>query len=387
MSRIAALAAGLLLTTALAAEAEPLKIGFITTLSTPAGYLGEDARDGFALAIEEGGGALGGVEVELLVEDDNLKPGNGRQIAEKFLQAEDVTLFTGIIFSNVLGAALPAILENDGIYVSVNAAPSIFAGARCDADYYVASWQNDSLHESAGALANKLGYERMVILAPNYQAGRDALTGFKRLFEGEIVDEIYTSLDQSDFSAELARIRDAAPDAVFQFHPGGAGIAFIKQYEAAGLKEQIPMVLAAPSLEQRIIGAVGEAADGMRVTMHWNTDYDNETSQSFVAAYEEAYGRTPTIYAAQGYDAALLIGSALEAVGGDLGDHEAFRTAMLKADVALTRGDFAFANNQHPVQDWWEVVAEAGEDGQMRLVTKERVLEQHGDAYAADCPL
>ncbi len=376
----------MLLGSAAPALAEGVKIGFITTLSTPAGYLGEDARDGFTLALDLNDGTLGGVPVELVVEDDNLKPANGRQIAQKFA-GDGITLYSGIIFSNVLAATLPQILENEGIYVSVNAAPSIFAGARCDANYFVASWQNDNLHESAGALANKLGYKRMVLLAPNYQAGRDALTGFKRLFDGEVLDEIYTSLDQTDFSAELARVRDAEPDAVFQFHPGGLGIAFMKQYAQAGLKDAVPMVLAAPSLDPRILDAVGADAEGAAVTMHWNADYDNEVSREFVAAYRDAYSREPTIYAAQGYDTALLIGAALEKVGGNLEDREGFRSAMLEADAALTRGDFRFNNNQHPIEDWWEVRPERGDDGELRLVTKAKILDDHADAYAADCPL
>src|SRR5262245_44082335 len=368
------------------AQAE-VKIGFITTLSTPAGYIGQDARDAFLLAVAEEGGKLGGIPVRVLVEDDQLKPEAGKQIAEKYLESEKIKLLTGIIFSNVAIAAVPVVLESGAIYVSANAAPSPFSGKGCHKNYYVTNWQNDALHEAAGALAKKLGYKRMVILAPNYQAGKDALAGFKRLYGGNVVEEIYTTLNQTDFAAEMAKIRALKPDAVFQFHPGGGGIAFLKQYAQAGLKDQIPMVVAMPSLEARIAGAVGDAAIGVYGTSHWNADFDNAANKKFVAGFREKYKREPTPYAAQAYDAAKLIGEALKATGGKLVDTEAFRKAMLAAKPELTRGYFAFGPNQHPIEDWYEIRAEKGPDGKIVLKTGAKVLEKHGDAYSKDCKL
>lgn len=379
------LAGAALLALAGAGQAQ-VKIGFITTLSTPAGYLGEDARDGFLLAMSEEGGKLGGIPVELVVEDDKLKPADGKQIAEKFLQSDKIKLFSGLIFSNVAAAVVPGILEAGGIVVSPNAGPSNLAGKSCNANYYVASWQNDNLHESAGALAKKLGYKKMLLLAPNYQAGKDAIAGFKRLYGGEVIEEIYTALDQTDFSAEIAKIRAAKPDAVFQFHPGGQGIALLKQWAQSGLKDQIPMVVASPSLEQKIAGIVGDAAIGIATTSHWNSDFDNAANKAFVAGFKAKYNREPTMYASQAYDTAKLIGAALKETGGKL-DEKAFRTAMLKADVKLTRGAFKWGPNQHPVQDWYELKAEKGADGKVSLKTAGKVLEMHADAYGKDCKL
>jgi branched-chain amino acid transport system substrate-binding protein len=323
--------------------------------------------------------------VQPLIEDDKLKPGDAKQIVDKWID-DKVQLFTGTIFSNVAVAIVPSILEAGGVFVSPNAGPSNFAGKSCHKNYYVVSWQNDNLHESAGALAKTLGYKRMVILAPNYQAGKDALTGFKRTYDGQVLEEIYTSLDQTDFAPEIARIRAAKPDAVFQFHPGGQGIAFLKQWTQAGLKDQIPMVVASPSLEQRTVAAAGEAAIGVAVTSHWNTDFKNPESEAFVKAFTAKYGRTPTVYASQGYDTAKLIGAALKASGGKV-DSDAFRAAMLKADVKLVRGPFKFNINQHPVQDWYALKAVKGADGKVVLETAQKVLSQHGDAYASECKL
>jgi len=378
-------AASLLALMAGAAHAEPLKIGVITTLSGPAGYLGEDARDGMLLALEMGGGKLGGVEVEFVVEDDGLKPGNGRQIAEKFMQNDGMKLLTGIIFSNVAGATVPDIVDNGAIYISPNAGPSNLAGAGCHENYFVVSWQNDALHEAAGAAAKAKGYTKAVALAPNYQAGKDAIEGFKRMFGGEVT-EIFTQLDQTDFAGEMAQIRAANPEVVFQFHPGGLGIAFLKQYAQAGLQGQIPMVLSEPSTDAVVLAAVGDAAIGITATAHWNRDFDNAANKEFVAAWDAKYGRPITYYASQGYDTARLIASALEKTGG-LDDIDAFRAAVREADFESVRGDFKFGQNQHPIHDWYVLNIVAGPDGKPVAVTDSVILEDHGDAYADQCKM
>ena len=366
---------------------QPVKIGMITTLSGPGGYLGQDIRDAFKLAIDLEGGKLGGVPVELVVEDDALNPGQGKQIAEKMLKTDGIKILTGIVFSNVAGATVPDIVDSGALYVSPNAAPSNFAGKECNANYFVVSWQNDSLHESAGQYATNLGYKKAFILAPNYQAGKDALTGFKRMFKGEIAGEVYTRLDQTDFAPEMAQIRAANPDVVFQFHPGGLGIAFLRQYQQAGLLGKIPMVLAEPSLDATTLKAVGESALGLSVTAHWNSDFDNAANKKFMEAWTKAHNRAPTYYASQGYDAALAIASALKATGGKT-DVPALRTALAKADFQSVRGAFKFGPNQHPVQDWYALKVEKGADGTPVLkTTGTKVLSNHGDVYAKDCKL
>ena len=344
-------------------------------------------RDAFNLAIELEGGKLGGAPVQLLVEDDALKPGQAKEIAERFMKTEKIKLLTGIIFSNVAGATVPDILDNGGIYVSPNAGPSNFAGKECHKNYFVVSWQNDTLHESAGQNATNLGYKKAMVLAPNYQAGKDSIAGFKRFFKGEVVGEIYTRLDQTDFAAEMAQIRAAKPEVVFQFHPGGLGIAFMRQYAQAGLLAEVPMVVAAPSLDSVILKAIGDAALGVNISSHWNSDFDNASSKKFVAEFQKKYNRMPTYYASQGYDTALAIAAALKATGGKVDNADAFSAAMRKADFQSVRGSFKFGANQHPVHDWYSLKVEKGADGQLGIVTKGKVLEAHGDFYAKDCKI
>lgn len=365
---------------------DPVRIGFITTLSTPAGYLGEDARDGFNLAIKQGNGTLGGVAVETIVEDDGLKPANGKQIADRLL-ADDVKLFTGVIFSNVLTAIAPSIAQGDSFYVSVNAGPSPFAGKRCMKNYFVGSYENSALHAAGGAAANELGYKRVALVAPNYQAGRDALAGFKREYKGEVVAELYTKLDQNDFSVEMARLRDLKPDAIYEFHPGGLGINFAKQYAASGLGETIPMILPVFSMDNRMLKATGDSAEGLYTVALWSQNLDVPANKAFVEAFQKEYGRMPTHYAATAYDTANLIGSALKAVDGDISKTDAFRNAMRKADFNAVRGNFKFDTNQHPIQDYYLMKLERDGNGNLTPNVVRKVMEMQEDVFKSECEM
>ncbi|MEA1914695.1 MAG: ABC transporter substrate-binding protein, partial [Campylobacterota bacterium] len=286
--------------------AQPVKIGMITTLSTKAGYLGEDIRDGFKLAIAQGDGKLGDVPVELLVEDDGRKPGKGKQIAQRFMKKEKVQILTGIVFSNVAMAVVPKVVKSNVFYVSPNAGPSALAGKGCHENYFNVAWQNDNLHEAVGQYVTGKEFKNVYLIAPNYPAGKDAITGFKRFYKGNIAGEVYTTLGQSDYAAELSALKAKKPDAVYFFLPGGMGINFIKQYAQAGLNKTLPLFGPAFSFDERILKAVGDAAVGVINGSSWSADLDTATNKEFVAAFKKAYGRTPTLYASQGYDGALL---------------------------------------------------------------------------------
>ena len=365
---------------------EPVRIGFITTLSTPAGYLGEDARDGFNLAVKQGGGKLGGVAVNVIAEDDGLKPANGKQIVDRMV-ADGIRLFSGPIFSNVSTAIVPSITGAGGFFVSPNAGPSPFAGSRCDINYFVTSFENSAVHAAGGAAANELGYKKVVLLAPNYQAGRDALAGFKRLYKGEVLAEIYTKLDQSDFSIEMARIRDMKPDAIYQFHPGGLGINFAKQYAASGLNKTIPMVLPVFSMDLRMLKATGDAAEGLYTVALWAPSLDVPGNAEFVKAFEAEYGRTPTHYAALAYDTANSIGAGLKANGGDMSKADVFRDAMRKAEFQSVRGNFAYDTNHHPIQDYYLIQIVRNDKGELAPKVVRKVLEKQNDFFAAECKM
>ena len=369
-----------------ASAEDPVKIGMITTLSGGGSSLGIDIRDGFQLAIDQEGGSLGGISVELLVEDDARNPGKATQIADEFLKRDEVDIVTGIVWSNLAMAVVPKVTKAGVVYISPNAGPSALAGANCHANYFNVAWQNDNLHEAVGQHVKDQGYKKLYILAPNYPAGQDALTGFKRFYQGELAGEVYTKLGQKDYAAEIAAIRAAEPDAVFFFLPGGMGISFLKQFQQAGLTGEIPLFGPAFSFDQGILGAVGDAALGVVNSSQWNKDIDNPANQDFVADFQEAYGRLPSLYASQGYDAARLIASALKATGGNLDDQQALLDAIKKAEFDSVRGAFAFGNNNHPIQDIY--VRQVVQEGDI-LTNKilKVALTGHSDAYAKDCKL
>lgn len=366
---------------------EPVKIGMITTLSTNAGYLGEEIRDGFQLAIDQEEGKLDGIPVELLVDDDGRKPEKAKQIAERFVKRYGVKIMTGIVFSNVAIAVVPKLVQQDVIYVSANAGPSLLAGKGCHKNYFNVAYQNDNLDEVVGKYVSDAGFKNVYLLAPNYPAGKDHLAGFKRYYKGAIAGEVYTKLGQSDYAAELAALRAAAPDAVFFFLPGGMGINFIKQYAQAGLNRTIPVFGPAFSFDERLLQAVKDAAVGVKNGSQWTHDLNNPANRQFVDAFRKAYGRTPTLYASQGYDAARLLGSALKQVGGDVSDMDAIRDAIRKADFETVRGKFKFSTNQHPIQDIYirEVVKDA--DGNYTNKTLKKVFTDHSNVYIPECKM
>jgi branched-chain amino acid transport system substrate-binding protein len=376
---------GMIATQALASE--PVKIGMVTTLSTKAGYLGEEVRDGFKLAIDQEGGMLGGVPVELLVEDDGRDPGKAKQISDRFMKRDNVKIMTGIIFSNVALAVVPKVVRSDVLYISPNAGPSALAGKGCHENYFNVAYQNDNLDEVVGKYVNDAGFKNVYLLAPNYPAGKDHLAGFKRYYKGNISGEVYTKLGQSDYAAEIAALRAAGPDAVFFFLPGGMGINFIKQYAQSGLNKTIPVFGPAFSFDERLLGAVGAAALGVKNGSQWSHDLDNPANKKFVADFRAAYDRTPTLYASQGYEAARLIGSALKNVDGDVSKLEQMRTALRKAEFESVRGQFAFTTNQHPVQNIY--IREVVEDGRGGFTNKtlEAVFTGHGNAYVDACKM
>ncbi|KHA50872.1 ABC transporter substrate-binding protein [Sulfitobacter geojensis] len=373
-----ALALGLAMPAAADGHGGKVKIGLITTLTGGGAGLGVDIRDGFLLAIKQAGNE----GIEVVVEDDQRKPDIAVQLADKMIQSEKVDIMTGIVWSNLALAVAPAATAQGKFYISPNAGPAQLAGKGCHANYFNVAWQNDAQHEAAGAHANKLGFKNAYILAPNYPAGKDALTGFKRMYEGELAGEQYTKLGQTDYAAEIAQIRASGADGIFFFLPGGMGISFLKQYADSGI--ELPVVGPAFSFDQTILGAVGDAAMGIHNTAQWSPDLDNAANKAFVETFKAEYGRIPSLYASQAFDSANLIVSA--AAKADVADTDAFRAALLEADFASTRGDFKFGNNQHPIQDFY--VREVIKDGDVYTnKILELALEDRQDVYAADCKL
>ncbi|MEW6151463.1 MAG: ABC transporter substrate-binding protein [Bradyrhizobium sp.] len=379
-------AATLLLGTAMtpALAQEKIKLGVIVTLSGPAAALGQQVRDGFALAVKDLGNKMGGRDVEIVVVDDELKPDAAVTKVKGLLEREKVDFVVGPIFSNILQAIHRPITESKTFLISPNAGPSTFAGKDCNPFFYVTSYQNDQVHEILGKVAQDRGYKRMYLMVPNYQAGKDSVAGFKLDYKGEIVEESYMPLNTLDFQPELSKISSQKPDALFTFMPGGLGVNLVKQYRQAGLADSIP-VLSAFTVDESTLPAQQDAAVGMFGGANWAPNLDNPQNKKFVAAYEAAYNSVPGTYAFQAYDTAMLIDSAVRAVKGDLSNKDAVRAAIKKADFTSLRGAFKFNTNGYPIQDFYLTKVAKRPDGKFQTEIVQKVFENYGDRYAKDC--
>ncbi len=375
------------LTVSLGAFAQaPVKIGFVTELSGPQAGLGQDQYDGFMLHVERNGGKLGGVPVQVFKEDSQLKPEVAVQIVRRLIDQEQVSIIAGMTFSNIMMAVHKPVTDRGVFLVGTNGGPSPIAGAQCSPYQFMTSFQGDATAESHAQYANERGWKRMYLMAPNYQAGKDFISGFKRKFKGEVVNEVYTPLNQPDFSAELTQLGAARPDAVFVFYPGGLGINFVRQYAQAGLSKSIPL-LSIGSIDAGNLPAIRDAAIGVLNGAPWGPEVDNPANRAFVEAFEAKHKRPATLAAALAYDGAQLIGSALAKTAGDVNNKPAFMAAMKAADFKSVRGNFRFGNNNFPIQNYIVEEGYKNAEGRVTLKVVATPLKDYTDSYAHLCPL
>ncbi|TCS35587.1 amino acid/amide ABC transporter substrate-binding protein (HAAT family) [Paucimonas lemoignei] len=384
MKRIKSAIFAVAMGSAIGAYAEPIKVGIALDISGPFSALGTEARDGFNLAIEKLGGKLGGQPAEFLQADYAGNPQQATELVNRYLQRDKITFFTGPIPSNAALAVGPALFAAKVPFISSNPGPSQYAGKQCN-PYFFGQYQNDTYDEAAGKIANEKGYKNVVLIAPNYPAGKDHLNGFKRLYKGALKDEIYTKVGQIDYAAEIARIRALKPDAVFFFLPGAMGINFIKQYVGGGLKE-IPLIAPGFSADQDVIQAVGEPMLGLLNTAHWAHDLPVPANKEFVSAFRKKYdGRTPSVYAAMAYDSIMAMDAAVRDAGGKTDNREALVKALAKPSFKSVRGEFAYGVNHYPVQNYYLRVVDKDASGKLANKLVGTVLEKHQDAYVGEC--
>ena len=376
-----------------AAQADSVKIGFVTTLTTPAAVIGEDMKNSVELALEHIGNKMGPLDVELIMEDDGFKPDIGKQKTDKLVKQDDVDFVAGYIWSHVLLASANSVLDADKFLISANAGPSQIAGKRCHKNFFSTSWQNDQTPMAMGEHLNQKGVKSLYVMAPNYAAGKDMVNGVERTFKGQILGKDMTKWGadaQLDFSAELAKAKASGAEALFVFYPGKAGGAFIKQYQQAGLQGTMDLytVFTVDSIALPKLQAAGlTGVLGSKNTQEWSPDILNAANQRFVGDYLKKHGVYPSFYGAQSYDAIMLIKSAVEKVNGDLSDKDAVRAALKAADFASVRGKYTYGNNHMPIQNFY--LREVVEDDQGRWTTKivSAVYTNHQDIYAKDCKM
>ncbi len=369
-----------------AASAEQLRLGFITTLSGGAAIIGAQQKNGFDLAIEQLGGRVGGLETKVFYGDDKRSAAGGRQAADKLIKKNKVHFVLGPIWSNVLMAIQKPVLRSGTFLISTNAGASPMAGKNCHKNYFTTSWNNDQTPESMGKLMQDKGVKNVFMMAPNYQAGKDMLAGFKRYYKGNIKGQILTKLGQKDFQAELSQVRAAKPESLFIFEPGGMGIAFMKQWAASGLGKQIKLFTTF-TVDYLTLGPIGAAAVGTFHTNYWDPNSDFPGNKRFVTGYKRKFKKMPSHFAAQAYDAPLLIDSAVHAVNGNLKDKDGIRAAMRQANFESARGPFVFNVNHHPIQNFYEREVVMGSDGKPTIATRGVVFRDAKDSHYKKCKM
>jgi branched-chain amino acid transport system substrate-binding protein len=370
-----------------AAQSKSVKIGFVSTFSGPTAVIGNDMRNSFELALDHLGRKMGGLNVEVIYEDDAQKPEVGRQKSEKLVQSDKVDFVVGYIWSNVLLASLKPVLDSGTFLISSNAGPSQIAGELCSPNFFSTSWNNDQTPQAMGEYMNQKGVKTLYMIGPNYAAGKDMLAGVRSTYKGKIIGEDLTKWpDQLDFSAELSKVRNAKPDAVFVFYPGASGVQFLTQYSQAGLKGQIPLYTAF-TIDAITLKLQKELALGVPGAQHWVNDLPNDANKKYVADFRKKFGNYPTFYGAQSYDAANFINSAVVAVKGDLTKKDAMRAEMRKANYASVRGPYKYGNNHFPIQNFYlqDVVKDA--EGNLTLKTVATIVKDSQDKHHQKCAM
>ncbi len=383
-------AAAALLVAAGSAQGQELKIGHINTLTGPLSLPGIENMRGFMLGLEsvgwkKNGDTVGGIPTSVFVEDDQGKPDIGLSVARKLIQQDKVDMVTGIIWSNVLMAVQRDVFRNKRILITTNAGAAPMSGRRCNPLFLQTSFNNDMFTESLGILVNQQGIKNVVVMGPNYQAGKDLIAGFKRTFKGKVAGQILFQLGQKDFQAEITRLRSMKPEAVFIFAPGGMGIAFVKQWAASGLGKTSKLYTAAP-VDWLTLPAMGEAAVGSYHTIFWPSDSKDPVNQEFVKAFMAKYKKHPSMYAAAAYDAPRIIDAAVKAMKGKIDDKRALSKALRHTPFKSVRGKLAFNVNGSPIESWYRREVVMGSDGKPTLVTKGVVVPDMKDSYWQKCP-
>jgi branched-chain amino acid transport system substrate-binding protein len=382
--------AGLLAAAFAAAPAmaqQKVKIGFITTLSGPGGIIGEHMRNSVELALDQLGRKVGGLEAELIYGDDQQKPDVGKQVADEMVKKHQVHFVSGIIWSNVMLAVAPSVTAAGTFMIGTNAGPHQLAGSQCHELFFTTSWQNDQTPEAMGKYMQEQGFNDVYLMAPNYAAGKDMLTGFKRYYKGRVAGEVYTTVNQPDYQAEIAQLRSKNPKAVFVFYPGGMGIQFLKQYSEAGLRGQYPLY-SVYTVDEITIPAVKHAALGQYETRFWSPDLKNPANEKYVADFRKKFGKMPVFYGAQSYDGIMLMDSAVRAVKGNLADKKGMIAAMRKANFNSVRGKFSYNVNHFPIQNYYLLKAVAGASGgDPVLEIQKAVFTNYKDSYSHECKM
>jgi branched-chain amino acid transport system substrate-binding protein len=368
------------------AQNKSIKIGYVSTFSGPTAVIGNDMRNAFELALDHMGRKMGGLPVEVIYEDDGQKPEVGKQKTQKLIESDKVDFVAGYIWSNVLLASAKPVIDAKTFLIVANAGAEQLAGELCSPYVFSTSWTNDQNPRAVAEYMNKKGIKTVYMIGPNYAAGKQNLGGMKEAFKGKVVGEDYTTWpSQLDFSAELAKAKAAKPDAIYTFYPGAAGVQFLNQYAQAGLKGTIPLYTTF-TIDSLSLPRQKDAAVGVVSALQWAADLKNDANKKFVTDFEAKFKTEPSFYAAQSYDAANLIASAVVATKGNLSDKAAVQKALEKANFKSVRGGFKFDTDHYPIQNFYmQEVVKVGDKFTQKTVAT--AIENSRNVHVSKCKM
>jgi branched-chain amino acid transport system substrate-binding protein len=340
-----------------------VRIGMLLPYSGTYARLGDAITNAMELRFAEAGGMLGGREMEIIKVDSEAKPPKAAELTTKLINQEKVDFLVGPVHSGVAMAMAKIAREEGTMTIDPNAGADQITGALCAPNIFRTSFSNWQPGHPMGKVLLEEGKKNVVTCYWNYGAGQQSAQGFVDGFVpngGNVVKEIGVPFPEVEFQAVLAEIASLKPDAVYTFFAGGGAVKFVKDWHAAGLKD-IELV-GAGFLTEGVTKAQGEAAEGIRTTLHYADSLDNEANKAFRAAYSAKFGKEADVYAVQGYDAAKLIMVGMDAVKGDTGAKAEMIKAMETATWDSPRGPFKLSAAHNPVQNIYLRQVQNGEN-------------------------
>ncbi|RUR43626.1 ABC transporter substrate-binding protein [Halomonas populi] len=352
-SLAALISASTLISASVMANDGPVKVGLMLPYSGTYTALGEAITNGLKLAIEQEGGQLGGREVEYVQLDSEADPSKAPQNMSRLVNSDEVDFVIGPVHSGVAMGMLRVAKQTGAIMIIPNAGLGAATNELCMPNVFRTSFSMWQDSYPMGKVAYDQGHREIVTITWDYAGGKEDLAGFEEAFTaegGEIVEQILVPFPSTEFQSYLTQIGSLAPDAVYTFFAGGGGVGFVRDYAAAGLKESIPL-FGSGFLTEGNLTALGDAGEGVMTTLHYAETLENEQNQTFVAAYENAYGEIPDTYAVQGYDTGMMLVQALSVLSGDTSDQERLIDVLANVQLASPRGPLSFSDSHHPIQN------------------------------------
>jgi len=335
------------------AQNAPLKVGFMLPYTGTYAPLAKAIDNAFRMYVDEKGGKLGGRAIEYVTVDDEAEPAKGPDNMNKLVSRDNVDVVVGTVHSGVAMAMVKIARESNKLLIIPNAGANAATGPMCAPNIFRTSFTNWQPCYPMGKVMADAGAKRAVTITWKYAAGEEDVVAFREGFTkagGTIEAELYVPFPEVEFQSYLTQIAEKKPDGVFAFFAGGGAVKFVRDYAAAGLKKSIPLY--GPGfLTDGTLPAQGEAAEGMKTTLHYADDLDNPANKAFRANYQKHYSADADVYAVQGYDAAAVLAAGLEAVKGDFSATQALYAAMRGAKLDSPRGPVTFSAAQNPVQN------------------------------------